>query len=84
MRLLPLVAVALVVGAAAPPPGAANCSGCHGPGNLPINGMDPAQLEASMTTYQSGDLALTSMGRLMKGLTPQDIHAIAAWVAAQR
>lgn len=84
MRLLRLAMIALTAAAAAPPPGAANCSGCHGPGNLPINGLDPAQLEASMTAYQSGGLALTSMGRLMKGLTPQDIHAIAVWVAAQR
>ena len=83
VRRLGLVAV-LALGAAAPPPGAANCSGCHGSGNLPINGMDVGQLEASMTAYQSGELALTSMGRLMKGLTVQDIHAIAAWVSAQR
>lgn len=76
-------AMALLLGAA-PPPGALNCSGCHGPANLPINGMAPGPLAATMTAYQSGELALTSMGRLMKGLTPDQVTAIAGWVAAQR
>lgn len=84
MRRLGMAVAALALGAAAPPPGAANCSGCHGAGNLPIEGMDAGQLQASMTAYQSGDLALTSMGRLMKGLTAAEISAIAAWVSAQR
>lgn len=79
-----LVVAALTLGAAAPPPGAANCSGCHGPGNLPVNGWDAGALETAMTRYQSGDLAWTSMGRLMKGLTPDQVRAIAAWVSAQR
>ena len=85
MRTLPLAAVALLLGAAAPPPpGAANCSGCHWAGNLPVNGMDAGTLEATMTRYQSGELAWTSMGRLMKGLTPEQVRAVAAWVSAQR
>ena len=84
MRLLPVVAAVLLGAAAPPPPGAANCSGCHGPGNLPINGMDAGALEAAMVRYQAGELAWTSMGRLMRGLAPDQVRAIAAWVSAQR
>ncbi len=80
-----LMAPALVA-AAAPPPGAANCSGCHaaGTGAMPIDGRDAAELSATMLAYRSGARPSTVMGRLMKGLTPDQIEAIAAWVSAQK
>lgn len=74
------MAAALLLGAAAPPPGATNCSGCHAPGNMPLAG-DAAGLAATMLAYRSGEQPSTLMGRLMKGLTPEQIRAIAAWVA---
>lgn len=81
MRSALLAAVLLV-----PPPGAANCSGCHaaGSGNPAINGRDARELAGLMNGYRSGPLASTAMGRLMKGLSPSDIDAIAGWVAAQK
>jgi cytochrome c553 len=72
------------VGAAAPPPGATNCSGCHGPGGVAINGRDAGALTATMLAYRSGERPSTLMGRLMKGLTPGQIEAIAAWVSTQK
>ena len=79
-----MVAFALLLMAAAPPPGATNCSGCHSAGALPINGRDPAELTATLLAYRSGERPSTLMGRLAKGLTPDQIAAIAAWVGAQR
>ena len=69
-----------------PPPGATNCSGCHaaGSGNVAINGRDAGELAGLMNSYRSGALASTAMGRLMKGLLPADIDAIAAWVSVQK
>lgn len=74
-----------MVAAAAPPPGATNCSGCHAAGGsaMPINGRSAADLAADMLAYRTGEQPSTLMGRLMKGLTPEEIQAIAAWVSAQ-
>jgi len=85
MRMAALLAAALTMGAA-PPPGAANCSGCHagGTGSMPIDGRDAADLTATMLAYRSGERPSTLMGRLMKGLTPTQIEDIAAWVSAQK
>ena len=82
VRCLALVAT-LLLGAAAPPPGAASCSGCHGPAALPINGQGAAALSGAMLAYRSGERPSTLMGRLMKPLTPDEIAAIAAWVSEQ-
>jgi cytochrome c553 len=72
---------------AAPPPGATTCSGCHAPagsgGFLPINGRNAGELAASMAAFRSGELPSTLMGRLMKGFSPAEIQAIAAWIASQ-
>lgn len=78
-----LVLAAVLLGAAAPPPGAAVCSGCHGAGSLPINGQDAASLSATMLAYRDGERPSTLMGRLMKPLTTPEIVAIAAWVSEQ-
>ena len=85
-------AVAVVLAAAGPPPGATNCSGCHGTGvgagmgagAVVINGRDAAELTATMLAYRSGERAATLMGRLMKGMTPEQIEDVAVWVAAQK
>ena len=82
MRRLALAAILL--GAAAPPPGAASCSGCHGPAALPIDGRDAASLSGTMLAYRSGALPSTLMGRLMKPLSDAEIQSIAAWVSEQR
>ena len=74
---------AVLLGAAAPPPGAASCSGCHGAGSLPIDGQPAASLSATMLAYRGGDRLSTLMGRLMKPLTTPEINAIAAWVSEQ-
>ena len=78
-----LILAAVLLGAAAPPPGAATCSGCHGPAALPINGQDAAALTATMLAYRDGERASTLMGRLMRPLTTPEITAIAAWVSEQ-
>ena len=85
VRRLTLLAAALVLGAAVPPPGATNCSGCHAAqsGGMALRGRDASALTATMLAYRSGELPSTLMGRLMKGLTPAQIQDIAAWVAAQ-
>ena len=81
MRGAVLAAVLLM-----PPPGATNCSGCHaaGSGNAAINGRPAGELVAIINAYRSGPLASTAMGRLMKGLSPGDVEAIAGWVAVQK
>ena len=78
-----MIAAALGLGAAGPPPGAANCSGCHGAGSMPIDGRSAGDLAATMLAYRSGERASTLMGRLMHPLTPDQIQAIALWVSGQ-
>ena len=83
MQRLVVLAAAVLLGAASPPPGAGSCSGCHGAA-LPINGRDAASLSGTMLAYRSGELPSTLMGRLMKPLTDSEILSIAAWVSEQR
>ena len=81
-RLLPAAAAMLLAAAAPmPPPGASTCSGCHSPASMPLSGLSADAIGATMLAYRSGAAPSTIMGRLMKGLTPQQIQAIAAWVA---
>jgi cytochrome subunit of sulfide dehydrogenase len=79
---------ALAVAAPDPPAGASSCSGCHGPaggsGLMPINGRDEVDLTTAMEAFRSGARPSTVMGRLMKGFSPDEIRAIAAWIAAQK
>ena len=77
-RLLVLV---LLLGGAAPPPAATNCSGCHGAAGIALTGRDPDELADMMIGFRSGRLSSTIMGRLMKGLSDDEIQAAAAWVA---
>jgi sulfide dehydrogenase cytochrome subunit len=83
-----LLAAVLLAAAGDPPPGATTCSGCHAPpgvasGFLPIYGRDAGTLNAAMLAFRSSERPSTVMGRIMKGFSTDEIHAIAAWVAAQ-
>ena len=78
-----LVLAACLTLGAAPPPGAASCSGCHAAGALPIDGRDAGELTTTLLAYRSGERPSTLMGRLMKGFTPDQIRQVAAWIAAQ-
>ena len=87
LLLVPCLAVAADL-PAGPPAGATSCSGCHAPagsgGFMPINGRDANDLSASMQAFRTGERPSTLMGRLMKGFSPDEIQAIAAWIAAQK
>jgi len=65
------------------------CTSCHqsgfiGEGTQPrLAGQDRRYLEKTMTEFQSGGRGNNpGMTDLMKSLTPQDISALAAWLAA--
>lgn len=80
-------AVALMAGvAAAPPPGASSCSGCHGPATpiLKLSGRDPAVIVSDMNAYRAGTRPATVMDRIAKGFSHDETLAIATWVAAQK
>ncbi|MFC7691086.1 c-type cytochrome [Paeniroseomonas aquatica] len=69
--------------AAASPPGASSCAGCHGGGALPALAGQPAEaVTAAMLAYQAGERAPTVMDRIARGFTEAEIRAIAAWVSA--
>jgi cytochrome subunit of sulfide dehydrogenase len=73
-----------------PPMGAANCTGCHSSSDAspttipPIVGRNPAELVAAMEEFRTGQRPATIMDRLVKGFTPAEIQAIAAWLAVQK
>lgn len=70
------------------PPGATSCSGCHSPGNragsaLPvIHGRDAADLVGMLEAFRSGERPATLMNRIVKGFSPEEVRAIAAWLSA--
>jgi cytochrome c553 len=76
--------------AADAPPGATSCSGCHSPSatetSVPprLNGRDPAKTVAALQEFRSGQRPATIMDRVVKGFTPEEIAAIAAWYGAQK
>ncbi len=86
-----LLALSLPAGAAwaaAAPPGAAACSGCHrAPGHggaVPaLQGRPAAEIVAAMRAYRAGERSPTVMDRIAKGFTDGEIQAIADWLAAQ-
>jgi cytochrome c553 len=73
----------------AAPPGATACSGCHAvraiPGNPvpPIHGRPAEEIVAAMLAYRADERPATVMNRLAKGFSPEEIHAVAAWLSAQ-
>jgi cytochrome subunit of sulfide dehydrogenase len=83
--LLPAASIA-----ADAPPGASSCSGCHSPNATDAStpprlvGRDPAKTVAALQEFRSGQRAATIMDRVVKGFTPEEIQAIAAWYGAQK
>jgi cytochrome c553 len=86
MRKGALLLLGVLAGGAVPPPGATSCSGCHGlAGSIPpIAGRPEPDLAAAMLAFRDGSRPATIMDRLMKGFSPDEIRALAAWLAAQR
>ena len=76
--------------AAAPPAGAAACSGCHAtsPGvatPVPrLAGRDAADIVKAMQEFRAGNRPGTVMDRIAKGFTDEEVQAIAAWYAGKR
>lgn len=70
------------------PPGATTCSGCHtgpsGAGMVSIIGQDPVVLSATMEAFRSGARPATLMNRLVRGFSPDEVRAIASWLAVQK
>lgn len=68
------------------PPGAAACSGCHGPAALgsaipSLDGHAEADIVAQMQAFRSGERQATVMDRIAKGFTEEETRAIAEWLA---
>jgi cytochrome c553 len=89
MRDLCAVALGLLLAvpatAAEAPPGAVMCSGCHHEdGMAVINGRSVKYLVSTMEAFRSGDRPATLMNRLVKGFSPEEVQAIAEWIAAQK
>jgi cytochrome subunit of sulfide dehydrogenase len=96
--LRPLLAALLIVAAApasqaemqTPPPGASSCSGCHAAKKSvetpvpPLVGRNPADIEAAMTAFRSGDRPSVIMQRIAKGFSDNEVKAIAAWYGTQK
>jgi cytochrome subunit of sulfide dehydrogenase len=84
------LASALPAIAADAPPGATSCSGCHSPTAAEnatpprLVGRDPAKIVVALQEFRSGQRAATIMDRVVKGFTPDEIQAIAAWYGAQK
>jgi sulfide dehydrogenase cytochrome subunit len=78
-------AVAVPAVAAAPPPGATSCSGCHAaaPGTTtaipPLRDLTAAQIESALLAYKSGGRTPTVMDRIAKGFSDQEIADLATW-----
>jgi cytochrome subunit of sulfide dehydrogenase len=76
--------------AADAPPGATSCSGCHSPTATDTStpprlvGHDPEKMVAALQEFRSGQRKGTIMDRIVKGFTPEEIQAIAAWYGAQK
>jgi sulfide dehydrogenase cytochrome subunit len=68
------------------PPGAAACTGCHGPAALgsaipSLGGHAAADIVAQMQAFRSGERQATVMDRIAKGFTEEETRAIAEWLA---
>jgi cytochrome subunit of sulfide dehydrogenase len=76
--------------AADAPPGATSCSGCHSPTAAEnatpprLAGREPEKIVAALAEFRSGQRKGTIMDRIVKGFTPEEIQAIAAWYGAQK
>ena len=78
--------MAVLLSAAAPPPGALSCSGCHG-GVAPLPvlaGRDPNEIAAKLDEFRAESTPATVMDRIAKGFSHDESVAIAAWWATQK
>ena len=86
--ILPALGLLLALPAeAAPPRGAASCSGCHPRtttnGPVPsLNGQPADQIVAAMAAFRSGERRSAVMARIAKGFTDEETQAIAEYFAA--
>ena len=75
---------------AAPPAGAAACSGCHAASDADASpvprliGRDAADIIRAMQEFRAGTRPATVMDRIAKGFTDDETRAIAAWYAGRR
>ncbi|AWN50852.1 c-type cytochrome [Methylobacterium sp. 17Sr1-1] len=70
--------------AAAAPPGASSCSGCHGApgGAVPsLIGHSAEDIAASLSAFRSGARPATVMNRIAKGFSESESRAIADYLA---
>lgn len=68
------------------PPGAAACSGCHGPAALSsaipsLEGYPAADIATAMQAFRNGERPATVMDRIAKGFSDEETRAIAEWLA---
>jgi cytochrome c553 len=73
-----------MLGAAAPPPGASSCSGCHGGAPPALAGRNAGDIVAALDTFRAGTRQATVMDRIAKGFSHDETMAIATWWAAQK
>ena len=80
--LLPAVALLL---AAAGPPGAESCTGCHvkGAGMGVLQGRAADDIAAEMEAFRSGARPATLMNRIVRGFSQDEVRALSAWFAGQ-
>lgn len=83
MRILGLMLAVLLLSAAGPP-GAASCTGCHaaGAGIGVLQGRPADDIAAQMEAFRSGARPATLMNRIVRGFSPDEVRALAAWFAA--
>jgi sulfide dehydrogenase cytochrome subunit len=86
--LAPVLLMTLVASAPAwadAAPGAAACTGCHGPAALgsaipSLDGHAAADIVAQMQAFRSGEREATVMDRIARGFTKEETRAIAEWL----
>jgi sulfide dehydrogenase cytochrome subunit len=83
------LALLLPATAIAAPPGASSCAGCHavsGPATIlpPINGRKAEDIDAAMAGFRDSTRPATLMGRIARGFTQNETHAIAEWLEGQK
>jgi cytochrome c553 len=79
----------MVAASPIPPPGASSCSGCHANKSVDtpvprLIGRSPAEIEAKMLAFRTGQKPASVMNRIAKGFSDAEIKAIAAWYGAQK
>jgi sulfide dehydrogenase cytochrome subunit len=67
------------------PPGAAACTGCHGPAALgsaipSLDGHAAEEIVVQMQAFRSGERPATVMDRVAKGFSDEETRAIAEWL----